>query len=244
MTKDQEPMPSPSVPLADIAYERIREMVLRRQIRPGEQTSVAKLASQTKLGRSPVKEAITRLVSEGLLQVSDRRGTTAVKLTRSDIADLFELRQIFEKYVASRAAKNITSAELQELSELLVILEEESLSKPPEKQSIAKFIDADVRLHEIIIRSAGNAHLTRHYKLLNLHLQISDYLFRHHTGMREERHRDHIAMVDALRERDGERLATLLEQHSNSVKHVILTAMEVEEADGSTWLNHSTPADH
>lgn len=210
-------------------------MVLRRHIRPGEQTSVAKLAAQTGLGRSPVKEAITRLVSEGLLQVSDRRGTTAVRLTRTDVSELFELRQLFESHAAIRAVRNITDEELQELSQLLVVLEEESLIKPPEQQSVAKFIDADVRLHEIIVGAAGNAQLTRHYRLLNLHLQISDYLFRHHSGMREHRHRDHVAMVDALKAKDGKKLARVLKDHSESVKRVILTAMEVEETEEMPW---------
>lgn len=235
MTADDGQPQAARVPLADVAYERIREMVLRRHIRPGEQTSVARLAAQTGLGRSPVKEAITRLVSEGLLQVSDRRGTTAVRLSRADVSDLFELRQLFEGYAAPRAAQKITDDDLEELSELLVVMEEESLTKPTEQQSVARFIDADVRLHEIIIAAAGNEHLTRHYRLLNLHLQISDYLFRHHTGMREQRHRDHVAMVDALRAKDGEKLATLLNEHSESVKQVILTAMEVEEAEDRSW---------
>lgn len=230
MSGDRKPPAPARVPLAEIAYDRIREMVLRRQIRPGEQTSVAKLSNLTQLGRSPVKEAITRLVSEGLLEVSDRRGTTAVKLTRDDIINLFELRQMFEQCAARRAVKNITAEELEELHGLLGILEEESLTKPLEQQSVARFIDADVRLHEIIIIAARNDHLTRHFRLLNLHLQISDYLFRHQSGMREARHRDHLEMVEALESGDGERLVTLLGHHSESVKRSILAAMEADAA--------------
>ena len=217
--------------LADVAYLRIREMVLRRQLRPGERTSVARLAEAIGIGRSPVKEAVTRLSSEGLLEVSDRRGTSAVRLTMAEVDDLFELRKLFESYAASRAVERITDAELTELDELLKVLEDESITKPLAQQSVTRFIDADVKLHAMIVRAAGNAQLSRYYEMLNLHLQIADYLFRHHAGMREDRHRDHVAIVDALRRRDGTALATLLRSHSESVQHTILAAMRSEEAD-------------
>jgi len=75
LTKTTSPTKRPATATGQ-AYEGVLDLVLHYELRPGERTSVNLLAERLKLGRTPVKEAITRLQTEGLLSVAGRSGTT------------------------------------------------------------------------------------------------------------------------------------------------------------------------
>lgn len=212
----------------EVAYKKLREMILRYQLRPGEKTSVARLASDMGIGRTPVKEAVTRLVAEGLLHVSERSGTFVTRLGSEDVQNLFALRKLYENYAAEPAIERVTEEQIDRMDKLLMVLEQESLSKQPSERSILRFIDIDVELHKEIIAAAGNPYLSRHYSLLNLHLQIATYLIRHHNEMAHERHKEHVAMVEALHSRDLPNLRKILSKHATEVECVILSSMRKE----------------
>src|SRR5690606_39498383 len=96
---------------ADQAYNGIINLVLQHELRPGERTSVNLLARRLSLGRTPVKEAITRLQTEGLLSVVGRSGTMVNLVTRKETEQLFALRRTLEAFAADEAVKNVTRSE-------------------------------------------------------------------------------------------------------------------------------------
>jgi DNA-binding GntR family transcriptional regulator len=210
---------------AEIAYRKIRAMILRSQLRAGEKTSVARLANAIGIGRTPVKEAITRLTAEGLLHVSERSGTFVARLSPEDVQHLFDLRKLYENYAAEAAIERVTQEQIDKLDSLLTVLEQESLSKPSSERSVVRFIDADVLLHKEIIAAAGNPYLLHHYSLLNLHLQVATYLIRHHSAKAQERHNEHVEIVEALRNRDLLTLRKVLSRHATRVEYGILDSM-------------------
>lgn len=219
---------------SELAYQRIRDLILRQGLRPGEQTSVVKLSTLTRLGRSPVKQAITRLQAEGLLNVSDRQGTFVRELDAKDVRELFAFRRLLEGYAAGLAAKRISERQLGRLAALLEILHNESIAKPPKDRSVVRFIDADVEFHRLLIAAADNDYLQRAYATLNLHFYIGRYLHTVHTHGSKDRHDEHIQMVEALKAGNASELEEVLMKHSNSVESSILSAMQQYE-DSLVW---------
>ncbi len=213
-------------PLAtEQAYHGIRELILHQRLRAGERTSVAVLADRLQLGRTPVKEAITRLTAEGMMSVHDRRGTFVHEPTPADIRDMFAMRRLLERHAAGHAVNRVTSDVLEELDELIAQMEVESLRKAPSVRSLSRFLGTDVEFHRRIVGLAGNATLSRLYASLNLDLQIATYLQRHGLSMAVERHREHVAVMEALRARDGARLRRGLVEHVDAVENVVLSSM-------------------
>src|SRR5919106_1574230 len=96
-----------SVSQSDLAYAALREQVRRRQIVPGQMLSEARLAQELGMSRTPAREAISRLVHEGLLRVLPKRGVMVRTLTAKDIEELYTVREHLETLAARLAAPRI-----------------------------------------------------------------------------------------------------------------------------------------
>ncbi|GGV16394.1 GntR family transcriptional regulator [Actinomadura cremea] len=90
---------------ADVAYDAVRRMILSGDAAAGARLGEAELAETLGLSRTPVREALQRLGSDGLVEVLPHRGARVVEWTREDLAEIFELRSLLEPYAAARAAR-------------------------------------------------------------------------------------------------------------------------------------------
>ncbi|MFD0902432.1 GntR family transcriptional regulator [Actinomadura sediminis] len=90
---------------ADVAYDAVRRMILSGDAAAGSRLGEAELAETLGLSRTPVREALQRLGSDGLVEVLPHRGARVVEWTREDLAEIFELRSLLEPYAAARAAR-------------------------------------------------------------------------------------------------------------------------------------------
>ena len=110
------------------AYDHIRDKLMVGELAAGCRLSNRALAREIGISIIPVREAISQLVSEGLLEHKPRVGTFVVEPSRQEIAELCELREALEAYAASRAAERISDGELAEMQRCCdamdVILEE------------------------------------------------------------------------------------------------------------------------
>ncbi|MBE1531972.1 GntR family transcriptional regulator [Actinomadura algeriensis] len=90
---------------ADVAYDAVRRMILSGDAAAGSRLGEAELAETLGLSRTPVREALQRLGSDGLVEVLPHRGARVVEWTAADLAEIFELRSLLEPYAAARAAR-------------------------------------------------------------------------------------------------------------------------------------------
>src|SRR6185503_11904038 len=97
---------------ADRAYARILDLILTRELRPNERTSVNSLADRLSLGRTPIKEAITRLETEGVLTVVGQSGTMVNGIGPDQVRQIFSLRRLLEDFAAKDVVKHITATEI------------------------------------------------------------------------------------------------------------------------------------
>ena len=142
---------------ADQAYNEIVDLILNRGLRPGERTSVNLLAARLGLGRTPIKEAITRLQTEGVFMVTGRSGTTLKTIGREDSEHLFALRRSMEDFAAEQAVGHATGDQLRQLRKLLREMRIASIDQAGSVDSAARFVRANVAFHSTIVAAAAKA---------------------------------------------------------------------------------------
>jgi DNA-binding GntR family transcriptional regulator len=208
----------------DKAYNGILELVLGHQLRPGERTSVILLASRLNLGRTPVKEAITRLQTEGLLSVSERSGTTVNAINVEEARQLFALRQVLEDFAAEEAVKHATAAQIKQLRELAKQMRRQSVDSKGHSLLSTRFVNSNVTFHALIVAASGNQYLARLYTQIQMHVQIVTYLISRgdDPDAAAARQKEHEAIVAALADRDAKRLKSALRMHAQTTARIIL----------------------
>ena len=208
---------------ADLAYGGIIDLVLNSELRPGERTSVNLLAARLDIGRTPVKEAITRLQTEGLLSVAGRSGTMVNRIDRQQTQQLFALRRALEDFAADGAVENATAKDIAEIRKCL--------QKLGRSNTTAEFVRANVEFHSLIVGSAANPFLVRFFSQLQIQLQIVTYLL--HRGFDKKaadaRHREHETILKALEKRDAKALKNALRTHVMTTESPILAALTDRE---------------
>jgi GntR family transcriptional regulator, rspAB operon transcriptional repressor len=101
--------------LKDIAYERLRDAIVRLAIPPGTQLKEATLSKQLGISKTPIREAFVRLEGEGLVEVQPYRGATVRGYSEADLIEIFELRGLLEGFSTARAAEVTDEAWRQQL---------------------------------------------------------------------------------------------------------------------------------
>src|ERR1700709_2667358 len=128
-TKGRKKSSKSTFTIRERAYQYIQSQIAAGELSSGVAISELLLAKELGSSRTPVREAIGQLVSEGLLEQTPNRGTIVVRLTREDIIDLYELREALEVYVVAKVARDQLAPEdlqrLQKLSDGILTLIEE-----------------------------------------------------------------------------------------------------------------------
>lgn len=216
------------------AYNGIVDMIVTGNLRPGERTSINLLAERLELGRTPVKEAITRLETEGVLTVAGRSGTTLREVDVTLTKQLFALRRTLEDFAALEAVQNVSETDIKMLRGLLGELARTSLGSTRSDPSAADFVRANVAFHAAIVSIARNPFLDRFYSQLQLQVQLIAYLsFRgRDQEIAEKRQKEHEDIVDALANRDAELLKRRLMAHAEVTEKAIVDSLGASSSKG------------
>jgi DNA-binding GntR family transcriptional regulator len=203
---------------SDQAYERIKEMILTMQLRPGQMLTEAELGAQLGLGRMPVREALQRLAQEDLVAIVPRKGSFVVPLQLDDLQQIFELRLALECLSARLAAERITEEELRQLEELIE-------RNRAVNEGTAAHVRVDRAFHLGVAAASRNEYLVRAVeRLLNLALRLL-YMSGSPMARVGEILPEYRSILDALRRRDGEAACRAMEAHieefRNKVRHAI-----------------------
>lgn len=142
--------------LADQVYELLKERILTRQLLPGQRLSVPALAEELELSRSPVREAVQRIVQEGLGTERPHSGAVVASADLPALIDLYRVRAELEGLSAELAA---AAGDVELVADLETIQDghEEAHSAGARSQMIR----ADVDFHARVARAAGNPELER-----------------------------------------------------------------------------------
>ncbi len=224
-----EPLTQLSKPsdLKDWAYENIKQVILNSQILPGEQLHIEKLAEKMSISRTPIREALLKLQSDGLVRAASRVGFFVSGITKRDLRELFELREITEGYAAEKAAPLLTDDDLAQIDNL----HKKGVSAV-EKGDLSEFNEMEIALHSFIIQHSQNR------RLLKLIESLKDLTYRERLlalksieNVRESL-AEHKKIVDALHKRDAKLAGQLMKAHISNVKQRLLAFKDIpEESD-------------
>jgi DNA-binding GntR family transcriptional regulator len=206
--------------MAERAYSQLRDRIVTLQIAPGAPINEDALGREFEMGRTPVREAIQRLALENLVTVFPRRGTFASEINITDLAAISDVRVVLEGHAAYRAAERITPVQLAELEQLLTELRGASAGA-----DAAALMVLDARVHRLIHRCAANPYLEQTLsRYFNLSLRIW-YLVLGRLPHLPARVHEHGELLEAIRERDGERSREVIAAHITTFEQEIRSVL-------------------
>jgi DNA-binding GntR family transcriptional regulator len=186
------------VSLNQRAYTEIRRRILTGELGAEAPLSEYQLAEELDLSRTPVREAVKRLESEGLVKSIPNRGTFVSVLTTRDIFEIYQVREQLESFAARVAAESMPEEGILQLEE-----EIRTLNTLAAQGRLIEILDSDIRLHKQILAFTNN------HRLIELLGTLDDQM--HQVRARFPRSTDwldstlvtHASIVQAIRAHDG-----------------------------------------
>lgn len=196
----------------ETAYCRLVDLILSGELAESRPLSERGLAEALKLGRTPIREAIKDLVHEGVLEAHPARGTFIRPLSLKDMREIYQVRFAIEGLAAYLAAECGPSNELSEYG-----IAFRTALADPHAFDITQLHDHGAEFHVEIFRNAGNRMLLEIYRPIRLRFRIALGLPRHRSPERVfESIREHLEILEAIEQRDGERAQQLMRNHLQS----------------------------
>ncbi|MCO8275070.1 GntR family transcriptional regulator [Actinoplanes sp. TRM 88003] len=181
--------------LGDDVYSSLRSAVLEHTLPPGDRVNIDALARELDVSPTPVREALARLESEGLVRKRPLAGyTVSPLLTRAEFADMFDMRLLLECAAARWAASRATEAQRAEL-----VTESARIIAPGDDRAWhAEFTALDAHLHDLVAQAATSPLLRDSINRLHAHLHLHRRYFPYsQTAVTNEEHRAIAAAVQA-----------------------------------------------
>lgn len=187
----------------------IRKMILLGDLIPGERINEVQLAEHLEMSRGPVREALRRLQSQGLVTYHAHRGTFVAELLEKDAEEVYKLRALLEVGAVREALANLRQEHVATLREIVRHFE-----TARKNQDISAIIQADLDFHHLIVQLSGNARLFDMYKSLDTQLGAMFIAVQSRAPSRianiAKLHED---LVEALESRDEQAICTAFEEH-------------------------------
>ncbi|HEY5658466.1 MAG TPA: GntR family transcriptional regulator [Myxococcota bacterium] len=202
---ESQASPPPSL-LSERAYAALRDRLVTLEIPPGDPIDEEALTRQLGVGRTPVREAVRRLVLEGLVVVYPRRGTFASAINITSLSDITDVRTVLEAHAAARAAHLADEADVGEARALIAELDALEAAQKP-------MIELDARIHRFVYRCCRNPYLTQDLdRYLNMSLRIWHLTFDRLPPL-GDRVREHRDLLEAICRRDAEAARRIAGEH-------------------------------
>lgn len=205
----------------------IRDMILSGAIKPGERLNEVALAEALGISRGPLREAIQRLVGEGLVTAVSHRGAYVRTFERREVEELYDLRTAMEMYVVRLVCANATDAQLAELAGLVRQAEKAISAKP----GAAFPAEHDLHLH--LITLADNPTLARATLEAQAQISLARQVSAQKPARAREAQHEHAELVAAITRRDEDQAARLMRLHLDQARRSAVEALGIDD-DAST----------
>ena len=192
------------------AYARVREAIRDGTLPPGVRLTETDLAHRFGVSRTPIRQAIARLEAEGLLTHEPRRGLSVSRPDHSQIVELYVMREILEGAAARLAAQHASETEIAAMEELVA-------GEPAVFADAPKLAAVNQRLHGLLYLAAHNRYLLRSLEQLSATMALLPSLLTF-GGRARQAHEEHLALLAALRARDGAAAEEAAKAHSRAAQ--------------------------
>ena len=198
-------------------YQSIREDITYGKLFPGERLVESQLAEKFKASRSPIREALRQLESEGLIRLNQNKGITVARLSAKEVDEIYSLRWLLESYAARLSAGQATKAHLVYLKDL-----HEKLKVAGRNADLSSWIHHNILFHDFFSENSGNSNL--HQMLVNLknRVYLYHYIIVSVPGNFQVYLDHHEEILKACKKNDGEMAEKYMKLHIEHIKQVLI----------------------
>lgn len=207
----------------------LRDLIIRGDLQPGVKVPEKDLCEAYKVSRTPLREALKVLASEGLVVLEPNRGARVSLITQEDLAEVFPVMGALEALAGELACQNITPAELNDIR-----THHEAMLAHYRDRDLASYYAANQRIHEGILAAAKNQTLTAHYRSLAARVQRARYVANTTPARWTQAVEEHELIMSHLAARNGEKLAAILRLHLENKLRAVSQSLssQTEALDG------------
>lgn len=207
-------MASPRKTAGMDVYQAIYDMLLKGDLKPGDRITEARLADHFRMSRTPVREALSRLETQGLLEHQPYRGMVVSTLDHQAVTELYVMREVLEGTAASLAARHATEAEITLMKEII----EKDRQNLTDYDHLAR---TNKLFHQSIQRAAHNRYIVQALSGLEESMALLGPTSLAVEGRAAEALAEHEQIVGAIEKRDSkaaEKIARIHIQGSHKAR--------------------------
>ena len=201
-------------PLYEEVAELLRQRIFKRELEPGNWIDELKIAEEYGISRTPLREALKVLATEGLVTMKVRRGAYVTEVSQQDLTDVYHLLSLLESDAAGVVATQATDAELTELQALHKALEVAAIpTNAAGKANTDQFFAINEQFHMRLLAIANNRWRDQMVADLRKVMKLNRHNSLLKTGRIEESLAEHQAIMDALAARDAQLTQQRMREH-------------------------------
>lgn len=215
--------------LGDKVYEVIKTKIIRAEFVPGTRLKESELARMLDVSTTPVREAVRRLESEGLIESVPYKGTFVRGMSLVTIEHIYEVRMGLEQLAAELVCSSIRKAELEAMESLV-----REYERAYEDNDVAACLETDMAFHGLLVQATGNEVLLEVYRGLAVRIQALRTLDEGQARRRQSLE-DHKAMLRAVKAQDLPRARAVVKEHITKGKEHVLSLLAESQEGGTEW---------
>lgn len=208
------------------AYHTLRESIVYGVLKPGERLVEERIAHQLGVSRTPIREALAMLETEGLVKSIPKKGTMVRAFTPTEVKELYDLRILLEGYAAQQAAQFITPDELDQLQSLYEEMEacirSDWHSDEIRSEKVRFLTSKNNQFHHIIIQASRNSQLLALIpQVVELPLIFRSFFWYSKEQLIQSNHH-HAQLIEAMRRQDAQTAANIMAVHIGAARDLLL----------------------
>lgn len=196
------------ITLHDAVLNQIRDMIIEGTLMPGTRINEGQVGASLGVSRTPLREAIKTLASEGLVEIVPAKGAVVRQFAESDIREILEVLKALEQTAARLACKSATDAAIKKIAQM----HKRMLALYEAKNRLAYF-KLNQSIHTAIVQASGNSVLAQTHDTLQARIKRIRFIGNETPDRWAAAVAEHEEMIEALIARDAERLAEVLGRH-------------------------------
>lgn len=211
--------------LHDEVVERMRDMVIEGRLTPNERINETELCRRLGVSRTPVREAIKTLASEGLIELVRNKGAIVKRLGVAEIIDMLEAVAVMERFAAKTGVERGSDDEIA-----AVVAMHKRMRAHFKSGDRLPYYKLNQSIHAAIVGLAHNQTIANAHETLQMRLRRIRYIGNERPTSWSGAMREHEVIIKALKQRDGDQLCAALDKHLNKTKDRVIEFLAGSEA--------------
>lgn len=196
------------VTLHDAVLNQIRDMIIEGRLAPGTRINEGQVGAMLGVSRTPLREAIKTLASEGLVEIVPAKGALVRRFSENDIREILFVLKALEQTAARLACRHATDAEISAIRAMHA-----AMLKHYAARNRLEYFKLNQTIHSAIVQASGNSVLVQTHETLQSQIKRIRFLGNETPERWAAAMAEHEEMIEALGARDADRLAEILGRH-------------------------------